>query len=167
MTLQDLGALGELVGGIAIIVSLIYVGLQIKQGAQASRAATIQSFSTQYAELILQITREDFRDIFWRGVGGLQNLRESETAAFMAFLASIVRMFESFYFQKMDGSFDDRLFDSWMTQTLDLFGTEGGREYWAFRKHQFNAEFVEFFDQQMATFTPRPMYPDTHLYKPE
>jgi hypothetical protein len=35
MTLQDWGALGELVGGVAIIVSLIYVGLQIRQGTQA------------------------------------------------------------------------------------------------------------------------------------
>ena len=103
MTLQDWGALGELVGGVAIIVSLIYVGLQIRQGTQASRAATLQSFSAQYADLIMQITREDFRDIFWRGVGGLENLQKSEIAAFMAFLASIMRTFESFFFQKKKG----------------------------------------------------------------
>jgi len=30
MTLLEWGAIGELIGGVAIIVSLIYVGLQIK-----------------------------------------------------------------------------------------------------------------------------------------
>jgi len=160
MTLQDWGALGELVGGVAIIVSLIYVGLQIRQGTQASRAATLQSFSAQYADLIMQITREDFRDIFWRGVGGLENLQKSEIAAFMAFLASIMRTFESFFFQKKEGLFDDRLFDAWMVQCIDLFGGKGGREYWELRKHQFSTEFVEYLDQQFANATPNPMYPD-------
>jgi hypothetical protein len=36
MTIQDLGALGEMAGGLAIIVSLIYVGLQIKQNTKAT-----------------------------------------------------------------------------------------------------------------------------------
>jgi len=161
MTLQEWGALGELVGGVAIIVSLIYVGLQIKQGTRASQAATSQSFSAQYADLILQITRADFRDIFWRGTGGLHNLRESEVAAFMAFLASIVRTFESFYFQKKEGSFDAQLFDSWMVQTLDFFVKEGPSEYWALRKHQFSTEFIEYFDEQLESFTPKPMYPES------
>ena len=161
MTLQDWGALGELVGGVAIIVSLIYVGLQVKQGTRASRAATSQSFSAQYADLILQLTRADFRDIFWRGIGGLQNLRESEVAAFMAFLASWIRTFESFYFQKKEGSFDTELFDSWMVQTLDFFVKEGPSEYWALRKHQFSTDFVEYFDEQLESFTPKPMYPES------
>ena len=33
MTLVEWGALGELIGGVAIIVSLIYVGVQIKDSA--------------------------------------------------------------------------------------------------------------------------------------
>ena len=39
MTLVELGALGELVGGVAIIVSLVYVGLQLKQSNTMARTA--------------------------------------------------------------------------------------------------------------------------------
>ena len=92
MTLQDLGSIGELVGGVAIIVSLLYVGIQIRQGTKATQAATNQAFSAQYSEQILQITREDMRDVFRLGLGGLQNLNEGEQAAFMALIASIMRM---------------------------------------------------------------------------
>jgi len=46
MALQDWGALGEVIGALANIISLVYVGNQIKHGAQASRAATKQSFPT-------------------------------------------------------------------------------------------------------------------------
>jgi hypothetical protein len=52
MSLQDWGAIGELIGGVAIIVSLIYVGLQIKHGNQEARAATLQA--TLDSEMFLQ-----------------------------------------------------------------------------------------------------------------
>ena len=35
MTIIEWGAIGELLGGIAIIVSLIYVGIQIKHSTNA------------------------------------------------------------------------------------------------------------------------------------
>ena len=34
MSLQDLGAIGEVVGGIAVVVSLIYVAYQVRQSAR-------------------------------------------------------------------------------------------------------------------------------------
>lgn len=35
MTIQDLGAIGELVGGAAVVVTLIYLALQVRQNTQA------------------------------------------------------------------------------------------------------------------------------------
>ena len=52
MSLQDWGAIGERVGGVAIIVSLLYVGLQIKHGNRETRANTLQA--TLDSEMSLQ-----------------------------------------------------------------------------------------------------------------
>ena len=35
MTIMELGAIGELVGGVAVIASLIFVGLQVRQNTHA------------------------------------------------------------------------------------------------------------------------------------
>lgn len=35
MTMQDLGAIGELIGGAAVVVTLIYLALQVRQNTQA------------------------------------------------------------------------------------------------------------------------------------
>jgi hypothetical protein len=43
MTLSELGGLGELVGAIAVLASLIYVARQIRQNTNATRLATLQS----------------------------------------------------------------------------------------------------------------------------
>ncbi len=161
MTLQDWGALGELIGGAAIIVSLVYVGLQIKQSTQATRASASHAFTAQYSDLLLQLTRADLRDIWWRGVRGLHNLQGSETTAFMAFLAAAMRFWESFFLQTRDGTFDSRIFDAWRAQLVDLFSNEGVREYWAISGHQYTAEFVEFIDELIASSAPKPVNRDT------
>ena len=44
MSIQEWGAISEMVGAIAIIVSLIYVGVQIRQSTQATRVMTSQAF---------------------------------------------------------------------------------------------------------------------------
>ena len=158
MSLQDWGAIGELVGGVAIIVSLLYVGLQIKQGTDASRAATNQAFSAQYSELILQITKPELRDIFWRGMTGLKNLQESENAAFMALMAAIFRTYETFYFERTEGRFSSRMWNGYKTQLIDLYDNDGVREYWALRKHQFSDEFGSFLESQSSKGEAKPMY---------
>ncbi len=37
MNIMELGAIGELVGGVAVIGSLIYVGLQVRQSTEQTR----------------------------------------------------------------------------------------------------------------------------------
>ena len=39
MSIQELGNLGELAGGVAVVVSLLYVALQIRQNTQTIRAS--------------------------------------------------------------------------------------------------------------------------------
>ena len=138
MSLQDWGALGELIGGVAIIVSLLYVGLQIKQGTDATYAAANQSFSAQFADMILQISKSELRDIFWRGITGLKNLQGSENAAFMVLMAPIFRTYETFYFERTEGRYRSKMWDGYAAQSNDLYNNEGVREYWAIRKHQFS-----------------------------
>ena len=53
MTIQDWGAVGEIIGGIAIIISLIYVGLQIRQNTKATKVATSQAFIDIHGTVIL------------------------------------------------------------------------------------------------------------------
>jgi hypothetical protein len=43
LTLQDLGSLGELIGGIAVVASLIYLALQIRQNTRSTHASMAQS----------------------------------------------------------------------------------------------------------------------------
>jgi hypothetical protein len=159
MTLLEWGALGELIGGIAIIVSLIYVGAQIKQNTKATTIATSQDFIHMHSELTSHISdRQEFRDIYWRGLQGLSNLQDSETAAFIAWMIQTFRAWEAFWFQWQEGVFDDRLWRGWRAQFCDLFGHVGAREAWSLRRHQLSDEFQEYVDQQVLVAASKPLY---------
>ena len=49
MDIMELGAIGELVGGVAVIASLIYVGLQLRQNTSATRAASLAARAFSFA----------------------------------------------------------------------------------------------------------------------
>ena len=150
MTLSDLGAIGELVGGIAVIASLVYVGLQIRQSTAASQTATQQAFSKQFSDVSLILADAAVSDVFVRGLEGIESLKQSELVSFIAILSSITRSLESFYFQRTKGDFDPRLFDGWLVQYLDLYAYPGMGEFWAIRRHVFSDEFVAFVDGKIG-----------------
>ena len=159
MTIQDWGALGEMIGGSAIIVSLIYVGLQIRQNTKATQVATSQAFIDIHGTVILAIARDEkFRDIYWRGLNGLSNLNDSEHAAFGAWTAQVLRAWESFYYQWKAGAFEEHLWLGWKSQFDDLFGYSGITEIWNMREHHFSDEFRELVAQAIERGQSKPLY---------
>ena len=59
MTIFELGALGEFAGAILLFISVIYVGMQIKQNTNATRAQIHQSRSDQAQQFFLHISGSD------------------------------------------------------------------------------------------------------------
>jgi len=56
MELSDLASIAEIIGLVALVPSLIYVGLQIRTGNRETRAATIQSTLSSEMEMIAVLT---------------------------------------------------------------------------------------------------------------
>ncbi len=52
MTLEDLGNLGDFVGGAAVIVTLVYLAVQIRQNTRMLRQATGQTFRSDSTAVI-------------------------------------------------------------------------------------------------------------------
>ena len=53
MTIQELGSIGEFISSIAVLVTLIYLALQIRQNRQATVASTMQTNRTQFQNIML------------------------------------------------------------------------------------------------------------------
>ena len=82
-SVQDLGAIGEFGASVAVLISLIYVGFQLKQNGKLAR---IQGTEDRHKRLTgwgrLLLENPDFDRIFREGCQSLDALSEEERRIF-------------------------------------------------------------------------------------
>ena len=106
MTLSDLGNIGEFVGALAVLVTLAYLALQIRQSSGTTRAQIRQSL----ADSQIQYLNARATDPFLRGVVAKmrsgQELDAAEIPGFQSHVIAHVRLFENYFAQYALGTMD-------------------------------------------------------------
>ena len=118
--LSDWASIAEIFGGIAIVISLVFVGIQIKGNTGATQAATFQQHMGYEIEF-LQRTSEnpELGAAFWR-FNGAKTSEELEAVSAelgperlgqaQGMFLSQIRIFEDVFLQHRAGSFSE---DGW------------------------------------------------------
>jgi len=99
-----LGALGEIIGGIAVVASLVYVGRQVRLGNALARAEAYRVVSLRTSELLAGwATDEGFlhtaRVGILEGKARLEDLTEDEQTKAVIHFAAAIRVFETIHRQ--------------------------------------------------------------------
>ncbi len=164
MTLQETA---QIPGGIGVIASMIYVGIQIRNNACALRAATYQQLSVISLQGWMSMGHNgETTGIMLRGMDEFSALNRVENARFRFVVMSYVKGFENAWFQNKIGTLRE---NDWIACTSDLhsfFSTPGTHAAWPMVKNRFNLEFVAFVDQVLlrqaetvANYKPPPPLP--------
>ncbi len=141
MSLQDWGAIGELLGGFAIIVSLLYVGLQIKHGNQEARAATLQA--TLDSEMLVQAEAMRYAGTWDKVVTGVHLADGEETRRAILLFNMMMTLYQNRYYQFKAGYLDHApITEEVVTFPMyEIWRASGGAE-------NRSAEFLEYLDRQ-------------------
>ncbi len=79
MGIMELGAIGELVSGIAVVASLIFVGLQVRQNTATTRAASHHAITDSFNEGNWLLARDPtLSELYLRGHEGRDQLNAVE-----------------------------------------------------------------------------------------
>ena len=93
MSIQDLGALGELVAAIATVATLLYLAIQIQQNNRNLQESTSASIHQGWANINSRLSGDErFAEIFIRGREDLDALNPVELEQFRAFVQDILNM---------------------------------------------------------------------------
>lgn len=158
--LSELGSLGEFVGAIAVVASLVYVGIQLRQNTAAIRITTAQAFTDTWNSYISTLNLSPpLADIFYRGLSGTSHLKDEEVVQFYAFLSQAFTTYQSFFIQRQKGVVDERYWTSYVQAILDLMSGQGVREYWEYRHHWYTQEFQDYVNSVSSTEATHRMYP--------
>ncbi len=152
MTLLEWGALGELIGGIAIIASLIYVGRQLKQSNSMSRSAVRQELSSErnvwamsvasspsLAEAIAKAQLEDL---------DIEDATHQERIQIGYTFFAIVGQVHLAYEQWKEGNLTDQELDEFYSKSSDLLSKPYLGSVWPFLRASYPRDFAEWFERQ-------------------
>jgi hypothetical protein len=159
ITIGQLGSLGEFIGAIAVIASLIYVAAQIKQNTDATRIAAMQAHVDIWNDIASNFCQSaELASIWHEGLKGISTLDEGARVQFFAQLGLIFRYYESSHLEWGEGALDDRLWEGLKTTLVDQMSHPGAQQWWEYRRHWFYSDFQAMVDDVMTKGGGNAMY---------
>ena len=159
MTLEQYYYIAELVAAVALIISLIYVGVQVKLSTKATQASTAQSYvDTMNGYVGLINSSPNLARILNDGANGLDNLQGEDVIQFCAFHDQCFITFEAFYFEWKQGLLVQQLWDTYRHVIVDLLMQPGQQEYWQNRRHWYDDEFQRYVEELVKHESGVPMH---------
>ena len=150
MTLQDLGDLGDLIGGIAVVITLIYLAAQIRQNTALITAQTVQaSVDATQRVLLLRAENAPLRAVL-RKTRKNEALNADDTEMLASYLQASFMNFQARLQHHARGVFDRSINESYELILEDYLNQAYVRRWWHYAKPLFGATFRDHCDRIIA-----------------
>jgi hypothetical protein len=150
MTLSDLASIGSLVSGVAVLVSLVYLSLQIRQNARHSKALIQQGRAARIADTALRLAELRESDGLDKCFEGSPDVSAKDLARFLYTCRAAFVSAEDSFFQKRNGLLDDIAFQSYEASLRVGFGAPGLGAGWLMTREMYEPEFRAYMDGMLG-----------------
>jgi len=114
LSLSDMAALAQVVGTIGVIISLIFVLVEINKNTVQASAATTQGFFAAYREIELMVASDPtWSEIVLQGRKQEADLSEVEQFRYDQYVGSIIDLWDELYLRYSDGLTDPVTLSLW------------------------------------------------------
>ena len=98
LTIQDWGAVGEVIGAIAVVATLIYLIVQLRQTADSVRSS-VATMGSSYTTQVWQvpIDKPELADMLQRGDQGTDNLSDNEYYRYILYQGTVFRALSEYF----------------------------------------------------------------------
>ena len=134
MNLHDFASIAEIVSGVAVVISLLYLSFQIRRSDQTQRAESVRSVLEGFRERsgVNSFATNDVADLFAKGLTNFDNLTETEKRRFFyLFCESILQMQQCLELHETE-FLPKRDYETWAYYTATLIQTPGGKKVWPY-----------------------------------
>ena len=156
MNLQKTSLITEIVGVVAIVVTLVYLAIQVQQNTDAMQSSTWQSTQDAEARFDAMLTQDPvLLDMFLRGIAdGIEALdTELEQERFLLVGKQLLDLFQTHHYQHELGLISDELWATWVSQFESGIQDQGMRDIVKSRYPYFRPSFADFIDEYVEIET--------------
>ena len=129
-----------------VVLSLIFVGFEIRQNTQAVRGATYQSLTESSMELLFRVADDPEVGAQIDAWGAGAELDPAVRSKVEALVTAYLRHLENAYYQMEEGTLRPEFLENWSgnpTFSLPYFGV-----FWERRKRAFGRDFQLYFENR-------------------
>jgi hypothetical protein len=149
--LDALGNIGDFVGGIAVIATLIYLAVQVKQNTVALKAASWQEAISGAKETSRFRSDPIMSRSFALGLYGYPELPPDDLARFGGILTDETLVYQGVFALHQAGQLDDSVHDTYLGWYAAIIQTPGGQAWWeAVGRPIFVPEMVSAVDERLS-----------------
>ena len=144
MTFEELGGLGEFIGAVAVLGSLVYVAREIRHNTNTTRLSTLHA-SMNSAQSIFDVPARDAQlaRIVRMGMSDPSQLTEDERGRLRWWVIMVIRTAENSFMQHQAGMLDDKTWAARSYSIVSFFSAPFAREIWQFQPLSYHEDFRE------------------------
>ena len=130
MNWEAIGAVGEIVGATAVVLTLIYLAVQVRRGTRATQAASFQAASALDQDFLLTLGKDPVTAQLWNTyLTDPESLSTDQSLQGLYLFISFLRRLENLYFQHRLGALSE---EGWQSRQGLLVNIASSRGYSAF-----------------------------------
>ena len=158
MNIETLGNLGEFIGSLAVLVTLVYLSIQTRQTVAMSRQSSHSDILARRQDLMELLMERDFIEVWGKGCSR-KKMDALDAQRFTSFAISFLSHVQDTYIQYKAGLIDEEIWLAERKLMTVSFGQPGFLNWW-----EHGQQFVtEEFAREIESCGPA----DFVLYAPE
>ena len=161
MTLQDLGNLGEFIGAVAVVVSLVYVAYQLRQNtiqmaehSRSLRLAANDATADQFSRFRDPLIRDPQIASLWlRGREDFSALSPEEQVQAGAMFLELYFAHQSVFIRAQEGALERNIWERQARVVSSELRSPGVQTWWSRANRIFDPRFVSAVDELKPSVT--------------
>lgn len=158
MDWDAIGAIGEIIGAIAVVLTLFYLAAQIRSQNKESQANAINTLTQQWANITLMFCDADLNRVWQRGLVSFHDLDDNDRGRFSSVSQNLAQTLEGMFLQRDKGRMDTESWAAIERRSRTLFSAPGLQQWWLIRRSWFTDSFQDYLNQLIADLDEQHAY---------
>jgi len=156
MNWDAISAVSQLIGSVAVVFSVLYLGVQVHRSTRVAKVAAQDAAASAVRDVTKPFMENAELGRVWRqGLENLDGLSADDKARFFHATHQFLKALETIHFHYIHGLMDRQLWEGWRELLRHYVASPGIEYYWKLRPEVFSERFRLFVDRLEPLEKPR------------
>ena len=142
MNWDAIGATAEVIGSLCVVISLVYLSIQIRNQTIETKFAMGIELANQLNSVYANLSgNAELSELFCQGVNDFQSLSPGRKVQLSTYFSQMLRIAEGMFYQHLEARIDDATWNGVDRAMQDMCRYPGMKCWWHSRKHWFSEDF--------------------------